>query len=157
MSLKGLVSQAWQDKENVAVRAPANYGIAANIIFTIVGGPVWIKALFAHFTVAEASGSTFAWSIDAILMQNAAVNVNGLINTIATCPLGAAAGQVIVPALLSQPPYSLANALLGQVGQGQISAPGNILCTVAGFVTDGFPAFYCVYKKLNPASQITVP
>lgn len=157
MSLKGLVGQVWKDHQFVAYRPAANYQIAPATIFTIVGGPVWIKALFCRFTAAQTAASTFAVTICAIAMQNAAVNMIGAINTIGTIPLGAAAGQVIVPALLSQPPYSLANVLLGQAGQGQISSVGNIVLTVGGAITDGLPEWCCVYSKMAPNSNITVP
>ena len=154
MGLRLRVDQIWLDRQLVAYRAPANYAIGAHTIFTIQGGPVWIKAIFARFTAAEASGSTFALTVGGVAMQNAAVNVNGAINTLATFPLGAAAGQVIVPAVLAQPPFSLANALLGQVGQGQIASPGNIVLTVAAALTDGLPEFYVVYQKLQVVSNI---
>jgi hypothetical protein len=157
MSFKSLVSQVWQNQTLIAFRRAANYQIAAVPIFTVVGGAIWIKALFCRFTAAEASGSTFAITAAGIAMQNAAVNCNGAINSIATWPLGAAAGQVIVPALLSQPPYSLANALLGQVGQGQICSVGNIVLTIVGFITDGLPEFTLVYQRMSPASSVTIP
>ena len=154
--MSGKISQIWTNMEQVAYRAPQQYGIAATPIFTILGGPVWIKAIFGRFTIAEASGSTFAVAVNAINQQNAAVNCNGAINTLFTVPLGAAAGQVIVPALLCQPPYSLANALLGQVGQGTIASVGNIVLTIAGFVTDGAPEICVVYSKMTPSAQIVV-
>lgn len=157
MSMKGLIGQVWASQTQVAFRRAANYQIATVNIFTVVGGAIWIKALFCRFTAAEASGSTFAITAAAIAMQNAAVNCNGAINSIATWPLGAAAGQVIVPALLSQPPFSLANVLLGQAGQGQICSVGNIALAVAGFITDGLPEFTLVYQKMSPAAQVTVP
>lgn len=157
MSFRAQVSQVWENQTLVAFRRAANYQIAAVPIFTVVGGAIWIKALFCRFTAAEASGSTFAITAAGIAMQNAAVNCNGAINSIATWPLGAAAGQVIVPALLSQPPYSLANALLGQVGQGQICSVGNIVLTIVGFITDGLPEFSLVYQRMSPAASVTVP
>lgn len=159
MSFKAELAQVWINQTLVAFRRAANYQIATVNIFTVVGGAIWIKALFCRFTLAagEASGSTFAITAAGIAMQNAAVNCNGALNSIATWPLGAAAGQVIVPALLSQPPYSLANALLGQVGQGQICSVGNIALTVAGFITDGLPEFSLVYQRMSPASSVTVP
>jgi len=157
MSLKSLLSQLWLERNRVAFRPAANYQIAPTTIFTVVGGSIWVKVLFCRFTAAEASGATFAVTFAGIAMQNAAVNCNGAINTIATWPLGAAAGQVVVPALLSQPPYSLANALLGQVGQGQICSVGNIVLTIAGFITDGLPEFTLVYQAMSPAANVTVP
>jgi len=156
MSLKARVSQVWADRMQVAYRPPANYIVAAHNIFQIVGGPVWIKTIFCRFTIAEASTSTFAITVAGIAMQNAAVNCDGAINSIATWPLGAAAGQVIVPALLSQPPFSLANGLLGQVGQGQISSVGMIVLTIAGANTDGAPEICVAYHKMTPNSQIVV-
>jgi len=154
--MSGALKQIWMDRCAVAYRPPEDYAIGAHNLFTIIGGAVWIKALFCRFTAAEAATSTFAIAVSGVNMQNAAVNCDGAINSIATWPLGAAAGQVIVPALLSQPPFSLANALLGQVGQGQISSVGNIVLTIATALTDGLPEFSVVYQRMTPASQIVV-
>lgn len=156
MSLRSEVQQVYLDHLTVAFRPGAIYTIAGspNVIFTITGGPIWVKAIFARLLAAEAAGSTWAATLCAIAMQNAAVNVNGLINTIVTFPLGAAAGQVIVPALLTQPPFSLANALLGQVGQGQIASVGTFELTVAAFDNTAAAEFFMVYQRMHPASNV---
>lgn len=157
MSFQSRVNTLYLNQVRVAFRPAAIYTIAGspNVIFTIAGGPIWVKAIFARFTVAEAAASTWAATLCAIAMQAAAVAIAGLINTLVTWPLGAAAGQVIVPALLAQPPFSLANALLGQVGQGQIASIGTFALTVA-VVDNTAPAeFFMVYQAMHPASRVT--
>lgn len=158
MSLRSEVAQVFNDRSQVAFRSltavQMTIALSPITIFTITGGPIWVKAIFARLVAAEGAGSTWAATLCAIAMQNAAVAIAGAINTIVTWPLGAAAGQVIVPALLTQPPYSLANALLGQVGQGQIASVGTFALTV-GVANMTAPAeFFMVYSKMHPASNV---
>lgn len=157
MGLRQEIQQVVQDMDRVAYRpaqiysnvAPGTYNL-----WTVTGGPIWVKAIGTRAVQAVTTAPTFALTLNTVAMQNAAVAVTCVINGITTFPLGAAAGQVIVTNLLSQPPYSLANALLGQVGQGQIMGTGIILLTVGAAVADGTIEFFMVYKKLSPVSIV---
>ncbi len=158
MSLTSEVAQIFNNRQQVAFKtmtaAEMTVALSPVVIFTITGGPIWIKAIFARLVAVEAAGVTWASTLCAIAMENAALAIAGAINTIITFPLGAGAGQVIVPALLTQPPFSLANALLGQVGQGQIASVGTfeVTCAVAGMTDD--TEFFMVYSKMHPASNV---
>lgn len=157
MGLRQEIQQVLQDMDRVAYRPPQIYSNVAPgtyNLWVVTGGPIWVRIVGNRAVQAVTTAPTFALTLNTVAMQNAAVANTCVINGITTFPLGAAAGQVIVTNLLSQPPFSLANALLGQVGQGQIMGIGNVLLTVAGAVADGTIEFFMVYKKLSPASNV---
>ena len=154
MGLKTDVQHVVQHGLQVAYSPPVIYTIALspNVIFTIIGGPIWVKAIFARFTVVEAAASTWAATLCAIAMQNAAVAVAGAVNSLVVWPLGAAVTQVIIPALLAQPVPTLATQIIGQ--NGQMASVGTFALTVA-VVDNVAPAeFFMVYQKMHPASNV---
>lgn len=131
----------------VADYAPGN-------LFTIVGGPVWIKGLFAYVTgLAENSGFTGAITIDGVAAQNAAVVLDSTLGDIIMWPIEAAGGGVIVPNVAMNPMPTLAAALLGNTGQ--VAGPGNIALTINGNLVSTL-VFYVLYYRLDPDSEIVV-
>jgi len=162
MGLNTVIKRISLDIMQVAIRPAEIYLLAAynpGSLFTIVGGPVWIKGLFAHAITAENSGNTVAIAICGVNMQNAAVVADSLIGDIIMWPLGAAATQVIIPNLAIQPMPTLASEIIGQSG-GQLAGIGsaggdNIALTVGGNLVSQL-VFYVLYYRLNPNSEIVV-
>lgn len=141
---------------DVAYTAPQIWAVGTPTVFTIAGGPVWIKALFARCVQINTIAATFAVTICGIAMQNAAVAINGAANSLIVWPLGAAVTQVIIPALLAQPVPTLATEIIGQTGQ--MASVGAVVLTVAGGVgnPDGTIEFYLVYQRMHPNSNVRV-
>jgi len=146
------------DVMEVAIRPGEIYALAdynPGNLFTIVGGPVWIRGLFAHVTVlAENSGNTGAITICGVGAQTAAVILDSTLNDIIMWPLEATGGSVIIPNVASNPMPSLGAVGNNFVG-GQVAGPGNIALTVNGDLVSTL-IFYIVYYRLNPNSEITV-
>lgn len=154
-SLSSLVAQIWQNRLQVAYRAPEDYAVGAHDLFNIVGGPVIIMAMFARFTAAETTGATFEAACAGVDMQAAAVDVDGAINTLAMFPLSDEVGAVIIPAVLAGE-YPTVGAVGASAGFGMLSSIGDIVLTVAVDTTDGLPEFYVVYQAMLPAATINV-
>ena len=157
MGLSNIVKSTHLLQQEVAVRPGQIYLLAAfnpGNLFTIVGGPVWIKGLFAQATVAaETTTATAAITVNGVAIQNAALNVDSALGDIIMWPLDAAGGAVIVPNVAINPMPTLAAALLGN--SGTVSGPGDIALTVSANMDSTF-VFYVVYYRMSPNSQIVV-
>lgn len=157
MGLSSTIKKLSLDAMEVAIR-PGEICLLANFnpgnLFTIQGGPVWIKGLFAQATVAaETTTATAAITINGVAAQNAALNVDSGLGDIIMWPLDAAATGVIVPNVAINPMPPLAGALLGNTGI--VSGPGDIALTVGANMDSTF-VFYVVYYRLHPDSEIVV-
>jgi len=157
MGLNTVIKRISLDIMQVAIRPGEIYLVAdyaPGNLFTVVGGPVWIKGLFAHVTVlAENSGFTGAITINGVNAQNAPVVLDSSLNDIIMWPLEAAGGAVIIPNVAINPMPTLAAALLGNTGQ--VTGPGNIALTINGNLVSTL-VFYVVYYRLHPDSEIVV-
>lgn len=161
MSLSSTIKRLSLDVMEVAIR-PGEIYLAANSpqnLFTIIGGPVWIKGLFAHALTVENSGNTTAIAICGVNMQTAPVVADSLVGDIIMWPLGVAGTQVIIPNLAIQPMPTLATEIIGQSG-GQVAGIGsaggnNIVQTIGGNLVSQL-VFYVVYYRMNPDSEIVV-
>jgi len=157
MGLNTVIKRISLDIMQVAIRPAEIYLLAdynPGSLFTIVGGPVWIKGLFAQATVAaETTAATAAITVNGVAIQNAALNVDSALGDIIMWPLDAAGGAVIVPNVAINPMPTLAAALLGN--SGTVSGPGDIALTVSADMDSTF-VFYVVYYRMSPNSQIVV-
>ena len=158
MGLNATIKKTSRDIMQTAIRPGEIYLVAdyaPGNLFTIVGGPVWIKGLFAHVTVlAENSGFTGAITINGVAAQTAAVVLDSTLNDIIMWPLEATGGSVIIPNVASNPMPTLGAVGNNFVG-GQVSGPGNIALTINGNLVSTL-VFYVVYYRLNPDSEIVV-
>jgi len=157
MSLSATIKRISLDVMEVVIRPGQIYLLAAfnpGNLFTIVGGPVWIKGLFAQATVAaETTTATAAITICGLGAQFAAVDVDSDIGDIIMWPLEATAGSVIVPnvAINPMPPIGAATNFV----TGTVAGAGNIALTVSANMDSTF-VFYVVYYRLSPDSNIVV-
>ena len=143
--LKPMIDEIWQQKLSIAYRPPALIAAGANTIFVISGGPVVIEALFAHQITANAAGSTFTIAISGAGTDNGPVVCTSAINTLIVSPLDPTLVQPIVP--------NLAISAAIAAGFQLLAVPGNIVLTVVT-TTTGTLAWYCIYRRMNPASSI---
>ena len=157
MGLSSTVKSTYLLQQEVVNRAGEIYLVAdyaPGNLFTVVGGPVWIKGLFAHVTVlAENSGFTGAITINGVNAQNAAVVLDSTLNDIIVWPLDATATAVIIPNVAANPMPTLAAALLGNTGT--VTGPGDIALTINGDLVSTL-VFYMVYYRMSPNSGIVV-
>jgi len=158
MGLGTTVKRISLDVMEVAIRPGEIYlsaDYAPGNLFTIVGGPVWIKGLFAHVTVAlENSGFTGAITVCGVAMQTGAVVLNSSLNDIIMWPLEATAGSVIIPNVAANPMPTLGAVVNNFIG-GQLAGPGNIALTINGNLVSTL-VFYVVYYRMDPNSEIVV-
>jgi len=157
MGLSNVVKNISMDVMEVVKRPPQVYGIAAAApIFTIVGGPVWIKGLFffADEAVDNAgTGTTMEIQICGVPADSAVPTiVSTVINGICVWPL--ITGVVPIPNVLANPMPTI----LGVAANcfGQLASPGDITLAVTTASTVGMCSFYCVYYRMNPNSNIDV-
>ena len=157
MGLSSVIKKLEHDAMQTVVRPGEIYLLAAynpGNLFTITGGPVWIKGMFAQATVAaETTTATAAITINGVAAQNAAVNVDSALGDIIMWPLDAAATAVIIPNVAINPMPTLAGALVGNTGT--VSGPGDIALTVSANMDSTF-VFYVVYYRMSPTSNIIV-
>ncbi len=157
MGFSTVVKRMSLDVMEVAIRPGEIYLLAdynPGNLFTITGGPVWIKGMFAQATVAaETTTATAAITINGVAAQNAALNVDSGLGDIIMWPLDAAVGGVIVPNVAINPMPTLAGALLGNTGT--VSGAGDIALTVGANMDSTF-VFYVIYYRLNPDSDIVL-
>jgi hypothetical protein len=161
MSWKSQIKLLSQQSMAVVYRPDEIYTfVGANVLFNIVGGPVWIHGLFAVLADdldAGAGGGTANFTINGVAVDNGPVAVaGGALGDLLLCPLDdTATGAVIVnvPALCLPDPATLL------VGGGKILAtdvPGEITLVVGTAAFDGACAFYCIYQKMAPQSLVVV-
>ena len=153
MSQSALVKQTWMDKETLVSRAAEVYGIAANNLFNITGGPVLIYLLGGMSTAAAGGAATMATTISGVPGEAAAVDIgtgSAAAGAVWCTPLNAAG--VIAAAAAALP---LTTVLL-HPPQGMLAgtATGVIIGTVAVATWTG--VIFCLYRKLTPDSLITV-
>lgn len=131
----------------VAFRPAAAYGVAANTIFTIRGGPVLIMGLFGHVATVPfgAGGTTGTFTVSGVAVDSGALAIASALNTLIVSPLDDAALMPIIP--------NVAARNLPLI-EGLVSVPGNIVLTIAAAATVGTVAWYCLFYTLNEASQI---
>lgn len=145
MGLKGEVSAVTLNRQHVAIRVPAAYGVGAGqTIFTIQGGPVLIVALFGVIVTAPfgAGGTTLRYLVSGVAVDTA-VAVSAAVNSLIISPLDdTGVSPVVVGAVSDQPLDKM------------LAGPGTIQITTLVAATVGTVGFYCVYRKLDPASQI---
>ena len=158
MGFNTIVKRMSLDVMEVAIRPGQIYDVATYApadLFDIVGGPVWIKGLFAHVTVlAENSGFTGLITINLVNAQTAAVVLNSTLNDIIMWPLEATAGSVIIPNVAANPMPTLGAVTNNFIG-GQVAGPGAIALTINGNLVSTL-VFYVLYYRLNPNSEIVV-
>lgn len=134
-------------RQKVAFRPAAAYGVAANTIFTIRGGPVLIIGLFGRVAVAPfgAGGTTGTFTVAGRAVDSGAIAIASALNTLILCPLDDAALVPIIPNVA-------ANNL--PLIEGLLSVTGNIVLTIAAAATVGTVEWYCVYYAMNQTSEI---
>ena len=155
MGLRSDVQHLVMNNLQVAFRPPVIYtqALSPNVIFTITGGPIWVKAIFARLIAAEAAAVEWNSTLCAIAMETAAVAIAGAINTLVVFPLGAAGTQVIIPALLAQPVPTLATQIIGQ--NGMMASLGTFALTVTVADNTAGAEFFMVYQKMHPAAEVS--
>lgn len=126
-------------------------------LFTIVGGPVWIKGLIAYANVATGAASTFAITCCGVAMQNAAVVCNLLIGEMAIWPLQTGAGFIIIPNVAASAMPTIAAGVAGNTGV--VASPGaaggsTIGLTVGAADMVGAATWYVIYYAIDPAAAI---
>lgn len=157
MGLNTVIKRMSLDIMQVAIRPPQVYPIAAAApIFTIAGGPVWIKGLFFYADEAvdnAGTGTTMEIQICGVPADSAvptaiATPVNGI------CVWPLVTGVVPVPNVLANPMPTLlavaANCL------GQLASPGDITLEVTTASTVGMCSFYVLYYRMHPDSEIVI-
>lgn len=154
--MSGKIDTILLDRVRVAFRPSQTYPLAGSpsTIFTITGGPVWIKGLFCRSMDTIASVGTLAVANIAsgltVQMQNAALAITGAINRISMWPLSAVALHVIIPNVGVTPMPTLVAAVAGNIGV--VSTTGILQLTVSANVEA--LEWYCVYQSMHPAAQI---
>lgn len=146
--LKQTVDGLSLQKLEVAYRPPQLYLVAGSpyTIFIISGGPVWIKALFAHTIEAVAAATTFAITISGTAVDSGAIAIASAINRLIVSPLDETIARPIVRNV------AVSSAVAG--GFMLMAVPGNISLAVAVADTDGTMAWYCAYYRMNPAALV---
>jgi len=160
VSWKSEIKLTAQQSMAVVYRPDEIYTVAANVLFNIVGGPVWIHALFAVLAAdldGVAAGSTANFTINGVAVDNGAVPVaGGAVGQLMLCPLDDTA---TAPVVVNLPAVSLPSPAALVVGGGKILAtnvPGEITLVVGVADFDGACAFYCLYQKMAPQSLVVV-
>lgn len=146
MGLKGQVDILTYARQMVAVRPAAAYGIAANTIFAVSGGPVMLLALFGHVITAIAGVPTATFTVCGVAVDSGATVITSGAGTFIVCPLDDSGLSAIVPNVAARN-ILVANAL--------IAVPGNIVVTIAAAPTVGTIAWYCVYYAVGEVARIT--
>lgn len=161
MGLNTVIKETSLDIMQVVKRPPEVYPVAASKkLFTIVGGPVWIKGLFFYANEAvdaAGGGTTMLMKICGVAADNGATVIATPIGGNCVWPLQN--GNPPVPGVLSNPMPTLAAAGAGSFGQ--LVSPGgaggdNIVVTVAAASTVGKCSFYVLYFRMDSDAKIVV-
>lgn len=145
--LKTDVTVLEQSRQKAAFRIAAAYGIGANTIFTIRGGPVLIMGLFGRVVTAPfgAGGTTGTFTVSGRAIDSGAIAIASALNTLIVSPLDDAGLNPIIPNVA-------ANNL--PLIEGLLAVTGNIVLTLAVAATVGTVEWYCLYYAMNVASEI---
>lgn len=145
MGLKSQVDRIALERQTVAMRQPVAYAIGVGqVIFTIQGGPILITALFGHIvTGAIAGATTFNFFAGGVAIDAPTI-ITSINNQLIVSPLDDTAVTALAFATFRS------NLPLDTL----LASPGNITLTVGGANTVGAVAFYVVYYRLNPASEV---
>jgi len=149
MSLKALVTQTWQNSEQVICRAAQVYNAATNV-FNIIGA-VRILLLGGYATAAAGGATTLINAINGVNDCAGAVDIG----------TGCIEGEVWVS------PLNVAGAMLGALGalpltDALLHPKGMLVGDSVGTIVSTFAVstwtgqIFCVYQKLTPAAMITV-
>ena len=135
-------------RQRVAYRAPAV--VATGVLFTIIGGPVWILGFFMYSVLAQATGATITVLCNGVAMDAGDFNYNGAAGC---CTVWELQGAVPVTAVCT--PMPQLGALPVDLG---ILASHNGAANTIAAVGAGAPvnpvSFHVVYQAMAPNSQI---
>jgi len=156
MGLSATVKKTSLDIMQVVKRPAAVYGIATHTLFTIVGGPVWIKGLFfyANEAVDDAgNGTTMIVQVCGVAADShAPTAVATRIGRTCVWPLSE---QVPIPDVAFNPMATI----LGMFSV--LASPGSdggddITVAVATASTVGTCSWYVLYERMEPDAAIIV-
>jgi len=153
MGLLSLIKSNRVQQDMVISSAPAFYTAAAHIIFSITGGPVWIKAIVEYLDTAMTNVTTTTITVCAVAADAGAVAINaGAIGSVVPSPLSANAKTA--SALATQFPNVA--AVTAEAGRGMIAGLGDIVVTFATVMAaaDRY-SLHVVYQKLSNASVVS--
>jgi hypothetical protein len=146
MSLRSEILAILQNNLSVAYRSPRAMTVALSPItlFTITGA-VELITLGMRTTAAPGGAGTFTLTANGVGLDAGAVLANGAVGTIFLSPLNVA-GANLDAAGLPKTVATLTSFISGD-------SVGTIVVTVAVATITG--EWFCVYRKLTPASLIT--
>lgn len=138
-----------QEEKSVATTVAAGLILGTTALFTITGGPIIVKAMYAICTLANgAGGSTMQFAVNAT--AGGAITLSGASSTLAN----AVAGTVVWPvgvfataATVLAPPAAIATAALGT--QFQVP-PGTLQAIIGTAAMTGSWQFVLSYTPLQP-------
>ena len=153
MGLLSLIKSSRVQNDIVISSAPAFYAAAAATIFSITGGPVWIKAMVEYLDTAMTNATTTTITVSGVACDAGAVAINaGAIGSIVVSPLHAGAKNA--SALADQWPD--ATGVATQAGFGMIAGLGDIVVTFATVMAAANRySLHIVYQKLSNAARIS--
>lgn len=153
MGLSSRVKSIRLQNDYVASSVPAFYTAAAHVIFSITGGPVWIKAMVEYLDTAMTNATTTTITVCAIAADAGAVLINaGAIGSVVLSPLHNAAK---LPSALAVA-WPTVVGVATQAGFGMIAGLGDIEVTFATVMDDDDRySLHIVYQKLSDASLIS--
>jgi len=153
MSFAQIVKDLELRLDHVIETAPAFFAAAAFDIFTVTGGPIWIKALVEYLDTAMTNATTTTWTVCAVAADAGAVAINaGAIGSVVLSPLSAGAKTASALAV----PIPTVVGVATQAGFGIIAGLGQIACTFATVMAaaNRYSA-HLVYQKLGRTSLLT--
>ncbi len=153
MSIASIIKDLNERLDVVVETAPAFYAAAAFDMFSITGGPVWIKALVEYLDTAMTNATTTTWTVCAVAADAGAVAINaGAIGSVVLSPLSAGAKTASALAV----PIPTVVGVATQAGFGIIGGLGEIACTFATVMAaaNRYSA-HLVYQKLGRTSLVT--
>jgi hypothetical protein len=143
-----------QERLRRAYRAPIAWTQAGSphIIFTVVGGPVWIKGYFLHTNLVQGAGATLLTTCNGAAWDaGAGVAVGVAAGGFMVWSLGAP-----VPILAVMTPMPTTLSLVAS--RGVVASPDavdpTISITVGVFDFANPVSFYCLYYALSPNARI---
>ncbi len=153
MSLKTLVASNRVQNDFVISSVPSFYAAIANTIFSITGGPVWIKTMVEYLDTAMTNVTTSTITVCGVAADGGAVAINaGAIGSVVVSPLSANAKAA--SALAAQWPDATGVATQG--GFGMIAGLGDIVVTFATVMAAANRySLHIVYQKLSNNSLIS--
>jgi len=153
MSLPAVVKSIYIENDRVASSSPAFYTAAAHTIFSVTGGPVWIKAMVEYLDTAMTNATTTTITVCGVACDAGAVAINaGAIGSVVVSPLAVFAKTASALAQV----FPNVAAITGESGRGMIAGLGDIVVTFATVMAaaDRY-SLHIVYQKLSPASLIS--